>query len=173
MPRKRLRISPRDIPSKTPADSHRRFVSRYMWLEPEVDATLRRLAQEDGISCTDWVRRAIALRASRRASEAKDYVRRVVPEAVARAAERELTDKAEFLLTLARRHAHQDPSYAHRLRQEGDVLLQRAGWFAEVVSDYEKLPPSGVPNTAGRPTRPAAPPRPAGSSPTPAAPASR
>jgi len=164
-------IAHRDSPR--PPDSHRRFVPRNMWLEPDLDRALRAIAADEGISATEWVRRAIRARTARRASEAHDYVRRVVPEAVARAAERELTEKAEFLLGLAKRHAAADHMYARRLRSEAGVLLERAAWFADVVSAYGKLPPSGVPNAAGHPTRPGGPRPPDNPGPTLGAPSSQ
>lgn len=151
---------------RSTVDRHKRSVSRTFWLRPEEDATLKRLAAEDGVSATEWVRRAIRLRSGRRAVEAEVYIRRIIPEAVARAAERELNDKADMLLNLAGRHAQEDPAYTRRLRQEAGVLLDRAAWFAQVVSDYAKLPPSGIPTPAGRPTRPVAAPPPGGRPPT-------
>lgn len=141
-------------------DRHRETVPRFLWLHPQEDATLKRLASEDGVTVTEWVRRAIRLRSGRRTPEAETYIRRIIPEAVARAAERELNDKADALMNLAARHAQDDPGYTRRLRQEAGVLLDRSAWFAQVVSDYAKLPPSGIPTPAGRPTRPpAVPPR--------------
>lgn len=166
--KKAARISTVDIHK----DRHRETVPRFLWLHPQEDAALKQLAAEDGVTVTEWVRRAIRLRSGRRTPEAETYIRRIIPEAVARAAERELNDKADALMNLAARHAQDDPAYTRRLRQEAGVLLDRSAWFAQVVSDYAKLPPSGIPTPAGRPTRPAVAPPSGGRPPTGASPAS-
>lgn len=146
--------SRRDTPRRphSGASNHAGFLHRHFWLRPQEDATLRRLAQQEGVSVTEWVRQAIRARAGRRVVEAGQYIRRIVPEAEARAAERELTEKAEVLLTLAQRRLKDDPAYAYRLRQEAGDLLDRAAWFTDVVRDYAKLPPSAPPSSAPPPT---------------------
>jgi hypothetical protein len=138
---------------------HAGRVRMTLWFRPPEAETLYRLARQDGITAAEWLRRAIRLRAGRRPVEAEQYIRRIIPEAEARAAELQLLEKAEVLMATARQVEPTDPLYAKAARREAGRLMDRAAWFTQVVQDYARLR-STAPPTAGPPATPAGAPRP-------------
>lgn len=98
---------------------------------------LMRLQKRQQLTLTDWVRRAIDLDEAIRPSEAKEYVRKIVPEQVAIIAERELTQAAETLTAVANRQS--DWEMRKNLRADAGAIMDAAAWFTEVRKEYERL----------------------------------
>lgn len=98
---------------------------------------LRRLQRRNQLSFQAWVMRMIALDEQIRPSEAKDYVRKIIPEAVAVVAERELIQAGETLMAVADRQG--DWQTKKNLRGDAGVIMDAAAWFTDVRREYERL----------------------------------
>lgn len=98
---------------------------------------LERLLKRRNLGTTDWIRRCIDLDEQIRPSEAKDYVRKIVPESVAVIAERELVQQAETLMAIAARQS--DWEAKRNLRSDAGVVMDAAAYFTDIRKEYERL----------------------------------
>ena len=98
---------------------------------------LIRLVKKRGLGLSEWLRRAIDLDEAIRPSEAKDYVRKIIPEQVAIIAERELVQAAETLTAVANRQS--DWEARKNLRADAGLIMDAAAWFTDVRKEYERL----------------------------------
>lgn len=108
-----------------------------VWLSVADRRRISRLQMRYQLSLTDWVRRAIDLDEAIRPSEAKDYVRKIIPEQVAIVAERELVQAAETLKAVANRQS--DWEAKRNLRADAGVIMDVAAYFTDVRKEYERL----------------------------------
>ncbi len=121
---------------RTRKDYHRHIQIKAR-LAPADLRRLRRLQTSRGLSFQSWLLRAMALDESIRRSEAKDYVRKIIPEQVAIIAERELVQAAETLTAVANRQS--DWEARKNLRADAGVIMDAAAWFTDVRKEYERL----------------------------------
>ena len=108
-----------------------------VWISPIDRRRIERLQRRYQLSLSEWVRRAIDLDEAVRPSEAKDYVRKIIPEQVAIIAERELVQAAEALAAIANRQA--DWQAKKNLRADAGVIMDVAAYFTEIRKEYERL----------------------------------
>jgi len=141
----------------------REWARRYRATRTTVSATLSRqeaerllrLERRYEVGFTGLLRLGMEALERQRPSEARDKVRIVVPDWVARYSARALMAEAEALLDLARR---QSPTRDGRLRaqefrQEAGGYLDAAAWHSDVVRQYDRLaetppPPAAQPDPA-------------------------
>ena len=120
-----------------------RFMQVKAKITPAERKRLERLQRRHQLSFVGWLRYAMSLDESIRPREAHDYIRRIIPEAVAVIAERELTVAAEGLMAVASR---QNDRIARRnLNQDAGLILDAAAWFTEIRHDYERMHPGDAP----------------------------
>ena len=127
----------RDMAEGRPRKEYHRGILKQVWLSPAEAKRLRRLQMRHGLSFAAWVRRALDLDEKERPSEAKDYVRKIIPEQVAVVAERELITVAETLSAIANRQT--DWQAKKNLRGDAGVIMDVAAYFTEIRKEYERL----------------------------------
>lgn len=127
----------RNLAEGRPRKEYHRGVLKQVWLSPVEVKRLERFQRRYGLSFAGWVRRALDLDEKERPSEAKDYVRRIIPEQVAIVAERELIQAAETLMAIAGRQS--DWQAKRNLRADAGVIADVAAYFTEIRKDYERL----------------------------------
>lgn len=120
------------------ASAHRRrTIQVHARINPTERKRLDRLQRRHQLSFNEWLRYAIALDESIRPSEARDYVRRIIPETVVVIAERELATAAESLMAVAARQT--DRIARRNLRQDAGLIMDAVAWFTEIRHEYERM----------------------------------
>lgn len=127
----------RNMAEGRPRNEYHRGVHKQLWLSPDEAKRLRRMQMRHGLSFAGWVRRALDLDEKERPSEAKDYVRKIIPEQVAVVAERELVQASETLMAIAGRQS--DWQAKRNLRADAGVVADVAAYFSEIRKEYERL----------------------------------
>ncbi len=127
----------RKLTEGRPRHEYHRGIHLQLWMSPAEVKRLKRLQMRHGLSFAGWVRRALDLDEKERPSEAKDYVRKIIPEQVAIIAERELVQSAETLAAVANRQA--DWQAKKNLRADAGVIMDVAAYFTEIRKEYERL----------------------------------
>lgn len=127
----------RDMAQGRPRKNYHRGHLLQVWATGDEMRRLRRIQKNAQMSFAEWFRHALAMSESIRPSEAKDYVRKIIPEAVAVIAERELAQAGETLMAVANRQA--DWEAKRNLRADAGVIMDAAAWFTDVRKEYERL----------------------------------
>ena len=108
-----------------------------VWATPDEMRRVRRIQRQGHMTFAEWFRHALTTLEAIRPSEAKDYVRKIIPEAVAVVAERELIQAGETLMAVADRQG--DWQTKKNLRGDAGVIMDAAAWFTDVRREYERL----------------------------------
>lgn len=115
------------------------------WLSPHEYARMRRLLglqPADRGGFTDFVRMALEEMERRRASEAGQYVRAIVPDMVARLGVQVFEQQATILMETARRQDRRTRDgmmRATELRREAGPYLDAAAWCSGITKQYDRL----------------------------------
>lgn len=134
-------------PRRTVSAYHRSHTMFRVWLTADEARRVLRLQKRHQLSRVDWVRQAIARDEATRPSEAGDYVRKIVPEALATLMEEVCTRQGEALMAMADR-PQLDWAARKQYRQDAGAYLDAASWFTEVRQQYQRFraTPDGSPS---------------------------
>ena len=123
-----------EVPDRT--DRHK-GVQIHAFISKHDRGRIKRLQMRYGLNLSEWIRRAIDIDENIRPPEAKDYIRQIIPEAVATLAERALVEKAETISAIAGRQS--DWQARRALNGDSGEYMDAAAYFTDVRKKYERL----------------------------------